>query len=130
MLALIFCHFIHFPMKRIYTRFFLTGFLCACLFSCAKEKIIADPTCEDVKASYTKDIRSIITSNCMGSSCHNNPNIGDYSTYEGLKVKVDAGTFKKLVLDTRVMPPTSRPALSEHDLDLIRCWLNDDAPEN
>ena len=67
----------------------------------------------------------------MGSSCHNTTTyIGDYSTYAGVKAKVDDGTFKLRVLDLKVMPPATRPPLTEEDLAKIKCWLADGAPNN
>jgi hypothetical protein len=82
--------------------------------------------CDSV--TYSSKIKKMIETSCGITDCHEAgfPN-GDFSTYAGVKSKVDAGTFKQRVFDTpsNPMPPTSNGGmLSSDKLQLIKCWLD------
>ena len=77
--------------------------------------------------SYTRNINPVIVSNCI--SCHNAGFAGyDLTTYEGVKQKVDNGTFRQRVLVTKDMPGYC--TLPDSVVQNIECWLNNGAPNN
>lgn len=85
--------------------------------------------CDSVK--YSTTIEPIIVANCSTSGCHDaGSGNGDYTTYAGVKQKVDNGTFKMRVVDGT---PTFMPAtgsLPAEQIAKITCWLNTGAPNN
>lgn len=90
--------------------------------------------------SYQTDIKPIIQTYCNGQggqSCHVTPSNqgapGDFSTYAGLKAKVDNGTIQSRVFNLKDMPPTysnGPTALTAEDLETFKTWVNNGAPEN
>lgn len=86
--------------------------------------------CDSIK--YSKHIKPIITTNCAtNSNCHvSGFNMGDFTTYSGLKIKVDDGSFKLRVFDSPNNPMPSSGMLAQSKLDSIKCWLEKGAPNN
>lgn len=83
--------------------------------------------CTTVPSTYKNDIAPIIANNCM--PCHKaGSEKGDFTTYEGLNVKVKSGDFEREVLIKQQMPP--KGPLPEEDRKKIRCWLNNGAQNN
>lgn len=81
--------------------------------------------------TFAKNIKPIIVSKCV--SCHypGGTGNGDYTTntYAGIKLKVDAGSFKKRVIDgPAYMPASGR--LPDVQIEMIKCWLDAGAPNN
>lgn len=74
--------------------------------------------------SFAMDIKPIIDNKCI--SCHNgtvqNP---DLRTYQG--IKNNAARVKELTA-SRVMPQTG--SLTDEQIKLIGCWVDDGAPDN
>ena len=91
--------------------------LSASISSCKKNVVV----CDGATPSYQSDIKQIIDNNCV--SCHSS-----YSTYNGVKSAVSNGTFEKEVVTRKTMPQNG--TLSADQLNLIRCWLDNNAPEN
>lgn len=114
--------------------------LSSCTFNNIEEDLVpptsADP-CDSITVSFATDIVPILTSSCSGASlgqCHGaaSPR-GDFTGYTGTKAKVDGGQFENRVLELKDMPPgfsTGPKSLSAAQMDTIRCWLNDGAPDN
>ena len=105
--------------------------------SCTKDKKLPEPvstadttSCDSTRVLYCNKIKPIIDQHCAVSGCHvtNFPN-GDFTTYEGLKSKVDGPFFRHYVLVQKSMPPPPRPPLSTAELALIQEWVDDGAPE-
>lgn len=71
--------------------------------------------------TYLEDVQPLINSYC--GNCH-----GGYKTYSGLKAIVDNGKFEDRVLVQKDMP-TNR-TLSQEELTLLQCWIDDNAPES
>jgi hypothetical protein len=110
----------------------LTGIIFIYFQSCTSDKReLAQPkvTCEysqqDLK--YSGLIKTIIDNNCVPCHFAGGPANGDFTTYAGIKAKVDAGTFRQRVIVLRNMPITT--SLSACDLNAIHDWLNANAPE-
>lgn len=114
--------------------------VCVILFSCTADKgtlLISEVEsgCDStISVTYTNKVKSIATTNCTFSGCHDaGSGNGDFTTYSGVKIKVDNGTFNQRVLVLKDMPPSHSPGpkfLSQCDLALLRKWVNDGAPEN
>jgi hypothetical protein len=89
------------------------------------------PYCDKNPTTYNTFIKSVILSKCSQGYCHQNGAfMGDFTTYSGLKEKIDKGTFRLLVYENKVMPPSISEQLTEDELNKIKCWLDDGAPEN
>ncbi|HET6244728.1 MAG: hypothetical protein H0V01_02745 [Bacteroidetes bacterium] len=116
-------------MKCIHFIFFLSLVL---FFteSCSKKKTEDtkfDCTLENY--SYNSDIKPIINSRCSINGCHNSgsPN-GDYTTYLGVKTKVDNGSLRERVVTKKDMPSGS--PLSAEDIAKFECWITSGSKEN
>ena len=120
-----------FKVKQKFTLivFFL---LLAQFLSCTKDKAKEPETsCGMQNVSFTNDIEPILENSCNLSGCHNAGSFnGDYTTYSGVKEKVDNGSFKNRVLDLKDMPAPPVDPLNEEQLEKISCWLEDGAPNN
>ncbi|HLU94758.1 MAG TPA: hypothetical protein VKZ54_11560 [Membranihabitans sp.] len=74
--------------------------------------------------SFVADIQPIINSKCI--MCHDGSMpIPDFRTYEVIKSR--ASLVKELTA-TRVMPKTG--SLTDAQIKLIGCWVDDGAPDN
>jgi len=95
----------------------------------------SDPIdCSGLSPSYMNDIKPIIDATCALAGCHEaNFLQGDFSAYEGLKDKATDGTLNNRAVVSKDMPPegTNGPAeLTETQIQLIHCWIQDGAPNN
>ena len=84
--------------------------------SCEDKEI----TCNDVPATYTNEIKPIIDKNC--TECHEG-----FGSYAGLQGVIQNGEFEHEVIEEREMPPSGK--LSNEELILIKCWLDNGAAE-
>jgi len=94
----------------------------------------------EVVATYDETIQNIIDLSCAYSGCHNGtPGVpGDYSSYAGLELDLENGSFYRRVVESRDdpvlgMPPdraTGPTDLTEEEFQLILCWVENDYPEN
>ena len=91
--------------------------------------------CDGVDVSYTMDVLPIVNEACALSGCHvsGGSGNGDFSSYAGLKAKVDNGSIESRTLIQMNMPPsnsTGPTTLTDSQKLLIACWIQDGAPEN
>lgn len=90
--------------------------------------------CSGLTPSYMNDIKPIVDATCALAGCHvDNFLQGDYTTYEGLKAKVDDGTVSQRVVDIKDMPPENSNGpteLTDEQVRLIHCWIQIGAPNN
>lgn len=77
--------------------------------------------------SLETTIMPIIASNCAITGCHNGSRSPDLRTSSAIvgnasriKARTSGGT----------MPPSGRPSLSQAQIQLISCWVDDGAPNN
>ncbi|HEX2618409.1 MAG TPA: hypothetical protein VHL57_12760, partial [Flavobacteriales bacterium] len=63
--------------------------------------------CDTTNVTYALRVLPIIQSNCATPGCHvpGGTGVGDFTTYAGLRAKVDNGAFEANVFETRAMPP-------------------------
>lgn len=114
-------------MRTSIIPFFIAVILC---FSCTKD-IGYIPFCDKNPSSYATVIKPILITKCSGDYCHHEgSSIGDITTFVGLKEKINEGKFQTQVFDSKLMPPSFAPQLTEDELKKIRCWLDEGAPEN
>jgi hypothetical protein len=109
----------------------LLGFLI--MHSCTyhKGEIVSVEICDTMDVTYNSGIADIVNSSCTFSGCHEaGAGFGDFTTYTALKEKADGGQLQDRVLDQKNMPPSGYTALTEDQLQLIDCWLQNGAPEN
>lgn len=87
--------------------------------------------CDTATINYSNYVKGIIDANCATAGCHNaGSGIGDFTTYAGLKPKVDNGAFKARAIDgTPSFMPPSNP-LPQSTRDSLNDWLNQGACEN
>jgi SprB repeat len=78
--------------------------------------------------SYLNDIKPIITTACALPQCHD-ANEGDrsWTTYD--KVKAGAAKIKSTTSD-KSMPKGTGPKLTQEQINLIACWVDDGALNN
>lgn len=88
--------------------------------------------CDIANVTYDVDIKPIISANCAIPGCHASGfGAGDFTTYAGLKAKVDAGingTVNDRVVILKDMPLGG--SLTQDEILKIDCWIKDGAPNN
>lgn len=94
---------------------------------------LEDNSCNLDSVTYQQTIAPLVEANCATSGCHLGPNgIGglDLSTYGDLKSIADNGQLLGHITGTsgNLMPPTG--SLPDCDIEKIRLWVNEGAPEN
>lgn len=99
------------------------------VWSCAKD-VGLNPElnktfCDTI--SYSQDVRGILDTNCV--ICHDASFVGkDYTSYDGIKQKIDNGTFYVKVIQTREMPLTG--SITEMEYNILKCWYEKGGPNN
>lgn len=114
--------------------------LLLCLGGCTNDAL-PEPTeviCGDVGLTYEQDVRPIIETSCAYSGCHLGDAPGIYNNYDGLLRDLEDGSFRDRVVTQREdpnvgMPPNYAPVdrpedLTEEELTVITCWLEDGYP--
>lgn len=86
--------------------------------------------CDSV--TFTDSIQPIISANCATPGCHDIGSLnGDFTTYGGVKAKVDNGSFQTRAIEgggPTPMPPTG--LLPAQEINKLKCWLASGAPNN
>jgi hypothetical protein len=82
-----------------------------------------DPVCDGSTPVYNVEVKPIITSNCLGSSCHGagSPD-GDFTTFAGISTVTSNGKFTTQVLDRQTMPQNG--TLTQAEINTLQCWAN------
>ena len=121
---------------KLFYYLFVAG---ALMISACNTDMLPEPTppvCDMIEITYDDGMRELIDQACAYSGCHtvSFPQ-GDFSTYDGLFSRLDNGKFKEEVIDQRTMPPEYSPAgrpkeLTEEEMALIECWIENNYPEN
>ena len=75
--------------------------------------------------SFENDIQPIISSSCAINDCHNGNQFPDFRQFKN--IKENAANVKKLTGD-RTMPDEG--SLTQTQIDLIACWVDDGAIQN
>jgi hypothetical protein len=79
--------------------------------------------------AFSSSVKSIFSTKCAISGCHNGSQSPNLSTYNG--IKANAASIKSQVV-SKNMPPSNSQAgsLTQDQINLITCWVNDGAPNN
>lgn len=78
--------------------------------------------------NYTDNIVSIISTNCAISGCHSGSQSPNLSTFENVSNSASRVLSRAAA---RTMPPRSSGlSLSEAEIKLLECWVEDGAPQN
>lgn len=112
------------------------------LFSCTHDSL-GEPIkgdCENLNVTYVAMIKPIIDETCAYSTCHLDTAPGNFLSFNGLLPYLENGEFKNRVLNIKDDPtlgmppdyvPNNRPfSLTDEELNLIRCWLDNNFPED
>ena len=90
--------------------------------------------CTGSDPSYMNDILPIVNATCALAGCHEAGFVnGDFTTYDGLKSKVDNGSLLQRAVEDKEMPPANSNGpteLTEEQIKLFNCWIEDGAPNN
>ncbi|MDN5201378.1 hypothetical protein QQ008_08395 [Fulvivirgaceae bacterium BMA10] len=86
--------------------------------------------CDENNFTFSGAVNAIIEKNCGNTvSCHGSGSTnGDYTSYAGIKSKVDNGSFEQRVLTIGNMPPAL--PLQDCEMTILRKWLDDGALNN
>ncbi len=95
---------------------------------------VRDGTCETsvetrilTGVSLTDEIMPIINANCAISGCHANVQTPRFDSKDAV---IAAASRIKARTQARTMPPASRPDLTDDEIELIACWVDDGALNN
>lgn len=123
-------------MKKEYLFPFLCIFLVvlsALPMGCDSDKL-ATPNlnfCDSLQfnmLTYNNEIKQIIDAKCNNPDCHQGIN-GNYTTYQGMLVHLENESISKHIFEFKDMPP--EPIfLTAQEKNKIKCWLDNDYPEN
>lgn len=97
-------------------------FLSSCYYDVESE-LYPNQNCEiPATLVYATDVAPIIANSCGTAGCHvtGGTGIGNFETYEGVKAKVDDGSFENRTFVQKNMPPTP---LNTCDLELLQAWV-------
>lgn len=116
-------------MKKISLLLLLSLSFTACYFD-NEEELYGPVTCDVSSVTYATDIVPIINTSCATSGCHvaGGSGPGDFTTYTGLKAKVNNGSFENRVLVQKNMPPSG--PLSDCTEAKLQKWIDDGALNN
>lgn len=99
--------------------------------SSCKKRVL--PSCDGAIPAFDEDIEPILSASCAVSGCHvAGFAAGDLSTYDEAKAVAETGGITRMIIDNDFMPPQpgSIPLLSNDEVGLISCWMNNGMPEN
>ncbi len=113
-------------MKRYIVFPMLGMVLIVTLGSCKKEKVAA---CDE-EVTYESHVRAIIQQNCTVTGCHDGSNgmRKPLRTYDEVMAVID-WVERRAVIEKSMPPAASGGPLSEEEIRLLRCWLEQGTPE-
>ncbi|MBX3257412.1 MAG: hypothetical protein KF862_25025 [Chitinophagaceae bacterium] len=121
-------------MRRCFCRSGWIVLLVIAAGACSKasEEELAPP-CDTDNMRYSADILPIISTNCY--SCHGNGTVTegvDLDGYANLKARADNGDLLGAVTHAAGYTPMpyNLPKLSDCDINKIKAWIRDGAPNN
>jgi hypothetical protein len=88
--------------------------------------------CDTVNSDYTESVALLIQTRCALSGCHigDSVSVGNFNNYSEIKERVDNGTFREKVIDSKTMPPSTKPPLSTQEYTIFKCWFEKGGPNN
>jgi hypothetical protein len=116
--------------------------------SCTNDELPPPPhlaACDTMYVTYDNLVKDIIDNSCAYTGCHlkgsSSGATGDFSSYSGLAVYLESGSFRDRVISQKDdpvsgMPPNAsaypesqKDTLTEQELIIIQCWLSFGYPE-
>jgi len=108
---------------------FLACFFLFLWISCTRDMSeVSEKDCNSVSVSYDENMKDLVVTYCAyDTKCHDGsqPGLGNYLTYEGVKVHFD-GKIENRVITVGDMPPANAPGpkeLTPQDFKLFSCWI-------
>ena len=102
------------------------------IIACSKDKLDEDSLACPDPIDY-QDVRVLVSNSCGYSGCHNGIDRGEnYNNFAGLESFLISGNFSSRVLSARDMPPSNASGvtfLTDEEIDLLRCWEQNDFSE-
>lgn len=80
--------------------------------------------------SYSSSIKTILEINCIKSGCHNGDNGADRNWSVFANVQAKAAGIKSRTADKSMPKDIAPTGLSQSQIDLIACWVDDGALDN
>ena len=110
---------------------FAIGIIIILCSGCSHDEPEINP-CDNINSKYAESIAPLIQSHCALSGCHNGDSlsVGNFNNYTEVKLRVDNGQFKARVLDSKTMPPLSKPSLTTEEYNKFKCWVDGGALNN
>lgn len=108
-------------------RVFAILVVCGGIWSCVSRDL-PEPNCDNVTVSFKNDIKPIIEMSCLinNSNCHGmNSSIPNWAVFS--EVQSHAAGIKSKTRD-RSMPKIG--SLTQAEIDLITCWVDNGAKDN
>ncbi len=84
--------------------------------------------CDSVQAKFTANVLPLISSKCSTPSCHDGAAAGGFVLQNYFQVSGAQDRIKARVVVQKSMPPTG--ALLPTEINTIKCWLQNGAPNN
>jgi len=114
------------------------------VLSCSRDKLEeSEVECDDT-VTYSNIIKPIIDESCAYSGCHDGGagiGPGDYTKFSGIVRDLNNGSFESRTInqkdspsigmppDNSVYPESLKDDLTQEELDMIMCWLDNGYPE-
>ena len=107
-------------------------FASSCKYDKGPLPVIKEQLQCDTVVSYSTSILPIVMTKCAANSgCHGSGSInGDYTIYFDLGAKANSGKITNRVFEIKDMPQPGNPALSDTELSVIKCWIQQGATDN
>lgn len=99
----------------------------------AKNNSCSQLGCDTVNVKYTTHVKPLIVNYCQGCHSGSNPGAGiDLSSYSGVKAIADNGKFIGSIsfLNGYSSMPKNGNKLSECQINMVKIWINQGAPNN
>lgn len=96
----------------------------------SEEVLYPETFCDLNSVTWSGTIEPIIAGECALPGCHvpGGDGAGHFTSYAGVKAKVEDGSFQQQVLVQRTMPPSG--SLTDCELQQIMLWVQAGAPQN
>lgn len=92
---------------------------------CEEESLVYVPS----GISYETNVKSIIELNCTLANCHvAGTSRVDFTVFSNVQAQADL--IMERTGNTSMPPSSSNKVLTDTEIDLIACWVNDGAPNN
>ncbi len=117
-------------MHKLINAIFVLGLFS--LIACTQKATTFE--CASVSSTYTNNVKPILDASCATSGCHNATSKADgydFSTYTNAKTHASHGHFLGSIQHLKgyeAMPKNSAK-LSDADIKLISCWVQNGTPE-